>query len=117
MAQVRTAKTKSTRARGSGTAQRGKRQDGPRTTLRLPKTLVEVAERFGQREGITRNDAVVRLAEVGALQQERLDQVAARSGKRLSAWRRREATGRFPTADELATAVSLARSESSEDER
>jgi hypothetical protein len=79
--------------------------------------LVEVAERYGQREGITRNDAVVRLAEVGALQQERLDQIDARSDRRLSAWRRREATGQFPTADEFATAVSLARSESSEGEQ
>jgi hypothetical protein len=72
-----------------------------------------LADALGSREGISRNDAVVRLAVIGAEQQQRLDAISERGEKRLAAWRTRERprTGKFPTADEFQAAVGLARSD------
>ncbi len=84
---------------------------GPRTTLRLPPGLASLAQALAARDGVSRNDAVIRLAEVGAAHQLRLDAVAARAETRLAAWRGGDAAGgdRFPTADELEAALEAAR--------
>ena len=42
------------------------RSDGPRTTLRVPDSLVISAERLAGELGISRNDALLRLATRGA---------------------------------------------------
>lgn len=94
------------------------RNGGPRTTLRLPEALAAVAQQVAARDGVSRNDAVVRLAELGAAHQQRLDAVAARAEERLTAWRARNrtGTGRLPNADELEVAVAAARRDGKEDE-
>lgn len=53
---------------------RAPRSDGPRTTLRVPDTLAEVADHLAGELGISRNDALLRLATRGAqlYEQERL---------------------------------------------
>jgi hypothetical protein len=45
---------------------RAPRSEGPRTTLRLPHALAVVAERLSHELGISRNDALLRLAARGA---------------------------------------------------
>jgi len=94
------------------------RNAGPRTTLRLPEALAAVAQQVAARDGVSRNDAVVRLAELGAAHQQRLDAVAARAEERLMAWRgcNRTGAGRLPTADELEVAVAAARLDADEED-
>jgi hypothetical protein len=72
-----------------------------------------------RREGISRNEALVRLAELGVAQHQRLEAVADRADRRLSAWRARSRTpgGRHATADELEAAVALARGDEVEETR
>lgn len=45
---------------------RAPRSDGPRTTLRVPSSLAETADRLADDLGISRNDAILRLATRGA---------------------------------------------------
>lgn len=96
---------------------RAARQEGPRTTLRLSESLAKFASVLGRREGLSRNDVIVRLAELGAAQQQRLDAIAERGARRRAAWRQRELprVEGFATADELEAAVSLARVETPEE--
>ncbi|MDQ3936396.1 MAG: DUF2188 domain-containing protein [Actinomycetota bacterium] len=59
--------------------------DGPRTTLRLPPDLAATADRLARDLHISRNDAILRLAERGARQYEREQEIAARRDARWDA--------------------------------
>lgn len=45
---------------------RAPRSDGPRTTLRVPVELMTIADRLADELGVSRNDALLRLATRGA---------------------------------------------------
>lgn len=62
--------------RGRGERRRAARGDGPRTTLRLTRSLVEAADRLASELSISRNDALLRLATRGAQLYEREQRVA-----------------------------------------
>lgn len=86
---------------------RAPRRTGHRTTLTVPHSLLDAADRLARELGTTTNDAIVRLAEDGASSYERHEQIAA-----LAAERRRavEHAGlsdalAFPSADELHEAM------------
>ena len=64
---------------------RAARSEGPRTTLRLPAALAEVAERLALELGISRNDAILRLATRGARIYEQEAAVAERRAARWAA--------------------------------
>jgi len=64
---------------------RAPRSEGPRTTLRLPEALAAVAERLARELGISRNDALLRLATRGARLFEQEQRIAARRAKRWAA--------------------------------
>jgi hypothetical protein len=64
---------------------RAQRSEGPRTTLRLPDALAEVAERLARELGISRNDAVLRLATRGAQLYEQERTIAERRAARWAA--------------------------------
>lgn len=64
---------------------RAARSEGPRTTLRLPPVLVDVADRLGQELGVSRNDALLRLATRGARLYEQEQSIAARRQERWAA--------------------------------
>jgi hypothetical protein len=55
-----------TMAENPGRPRRAPRSEGPRTTLRLPAALAASAERLARELGISRNDALLRLAARGA---------------------------------------------------
>jgi hypothetical protein len=70
---------------GAPRRHRAPRNEGTRTTLRLPDSLAVVADRLADELEISRNDAVLRLATRGArLYEEELD-VAARRAERWAA--------------------------------
>ena len=64
---------------------RAPRSDGPRTTLRLPPALLDVADRLAQELGVSRNDALLRLATRGARLYELEQNIAARRQQRWAA--------------------------------
>jgi predicted DNA-binding ribbon-helix-helix protein len=64
---------------------RAPRREGHRTTLTLPHTLMEAAERLADELGTTANDAIVRLAEEGAQARERHAHIAAVAAERRAA--------------------------------
>jgi uncharacterized protein DUF2188 len=64
---------------------RAARAEGPRTTLRVPEDLAAVADRMAAELGISRNDALVRLAARGARQYEMEERVALRRAERWAA--------------------------------
>lgn len=64
---------------------RAQRSEGPRTTLRLPDALAEVSERLARELGISRNDAVLRLATRGAQLYEQERTIAERRAARWAA--------------------------------
>ena len=73
---------------GRGVAQpqpRAPRSGGQRTTLRLPLTLAEAADRLARELGISRNDALLRLATRGAQLYELEQSVASRREARWAA--------------------------------
>ncbi|HEX8054699.1 MAG TPA: hypothetical protein VF517_17055 [Thermoleophilaceae bacterium] len=91
---------------------RAPRSDGPRTTLRLTPAIVETAERLAGELGVSRNDALLRLAARGAHLYEEERRIAERRDER---WAAVVAAGAdagqagFPSADEAWDAVALAR--------
>jgi len=66
-------------------AARAPRSEGPRTTLRLPVSLADVADRLARELDISRNDALLRLATRGARLYEREQSIAARRQERWAA--------------------------------
>jgi hypothetical protein len=64
---------------------RAPRSEGPRTTLRLPQTLAEAADRLARELEISRNDALLRLATRGAQLYELEQSIAARRHERWAA--------------------------------
>jgi hypothetical protein len=64
---------------------RAPRSEGPRTTLRLPPTLAEAADRLARELQISRNDAVLRLATRGAQLYELEQSIAVRRQERWAA--------------------------------
>lgn len=64
---------------------RAPRSEGSRTTLRLPDALAAVAERLAAELGISRNDALLRLATRGAQLYEQEQRIAARRAERWAA--------------------------------
>lgn len=64
---------------------RAPRTDGPRTTLRVPASLSAVADRLAAELGVSRNDALTRLATRGAELYEREQSVAATRAARWAA--------------------------------
>lgn len=65
--------------------ERAPRSEGPRTTLRVPDALVDTAERMAGELGISRNDALLRLATRGAQLYEREQSIALRREQRWAA--------------------------------
>jgi len=57
----------------------------PRTTLRLPDALADVAERLARELDISRNDALLRLATRGARLYEHEQSIAVRRAERWAA--------------------------------
>lgn len=55
---------------------RAPRSEGPRTTLRVPHSLAEIADRLAQELEVSRNDALLRLATRGARQYEQEQRIA-----------------------------------------
>jgi hypothetical protein len=66
-------------------ASRAPRSEGPRTTLRLPDALAQSADRLAEELGISRNDAVLRLATRGAQIYEQEQAIEARRAARWAA--------------------------------
>ncbi|MDO8210541.1 hypothetical protein [Conexibacter sp. CPCC 206217] len=88
---------------------RAPRSEGPRTTLRLPDELAAVAEQFADELGISRNDALLRLATRGARIYTQEQAIAARREARWAAVVPGGAVDvdltRLPSPDEAAAAV------------
>lgn len=64
---------------------RAPRSVGPRTTLRVPAELAAVADRLAAELGISRNDALLRLATTGARIFEAEQMISARRAQRWKA--------------------------------
>lgn len=84
-------RTAAARSRTSQTAERRASRErafptqGPRTTLRVPEHLADSADRLAEELGISRNDALVRLAARGAEAYEREARIARRREERWTA--------------------------------
>ena len=100
---LRTARPKTSRA---------PRTDGPRTTVRVPIGLATSAERLAAELGVSRNDALLRLAQRGAELYEREKRIA---DVREQRWRAVMAEvgevdlDQLPSAEEAQEAVLSAR--------
>ncbi len=66
-------------------APRAPRTEGPRTTLRVPDELAGSADRLAEELGISRNDALLRLATRGARIYEFEQSIAVRREERWAA--------------------------------
>jgi hypothetical protein len=64
---------------------RAPRTEGPRTTMRVPESLARTAEALANELGVSRNDALVRLATRGAALYEQERQIAEHRDRRWSA--------------------------------
>lgn len=86
---------------------RAPRRTGHRTTLTVPHTVLDAADRLARELGTTANDAIVRLAEEGASSRERHEQIAALATERRAAVERAGLSDAlaFPSADELHEAM------------
>lgn len=86
---------------------RAPRRDGHRTTLTVPHSVLDAAERLAVELGTTANDAIVRLAEEGASARTRRERIEAVAAERRAAVERVElgdATA-VPAPDELREAM------------
>jgi hypothetical protein len=89
-------------------------REGHRTTLTVPHSVLDAADRLARELGTTANDAIVRLAEEGASARERRERIAALASERRAAVERvglNDALA-FPTADELQDAMLAGRHDS-----
>jgi predicted DNA-binding ribbon-helix-helix protein len=82
-------------------------REGHRTTLTVPHSVLDAADRLARELGTTANDAIVRLAEEGASARERREQIAALASERRAAVERVGLSDAlaFPSADELHEAM------------
>jgi len=95
-------------------ARRGPTRSGRRTTLTLPADVVEAAERLADELDTSTNDAVVRLARLGAQRQEEIYELEHRVNRRRAALRALsgETEGsQLPDADEARSAMLALRRE------
>lgn len=104
-------------ARKAVVTSRAPRSEGPRTTLRVPSSLAQVADRLAKELEVSRNDALLRLATRGARQYEQEQRVAALRERRWAA----VVPGivdidqaEFPSPEEARDAVFAARDEAAE---
>jgi hypothetical protein len=93
---------------------RAPHREGHRTTLTVPHSVLDAAERLAQELGTTANDAIVRLAEEGASARERHERIAALASKRRAAVERVGLNDvlAFPSAEELGEAMLAGRRDS-----
>jgi hypothetical protein len=70
---------------GTEAASRAAPTEGPRTTLRVPETLARTADALAVELGVSRNDALLRLATRGARQYERERAIAELRDRRWHA--------------------------------
>lgn len=90
------------------TRKRAPRVQGLRTTLRVPDTLIAQADLLAAELGISRNDALLRLATRGAELQERQRLIAERRDARWAAVMEQAAAVEqveFPSFDEVQQAI------------
>lgn len=73
------------RSQGADLRPRAPKTEGPRTTLRVPDELVASADRLAEELGISRNDALLRLATRGARIYELEQSIAVRREERWAA--------------------------------
>jgi hypothetical protein len=95
-------------------ASRARRSQGSRTTLRVPTSLLEIADRLAKDLEVSRNDALLRLATQGARLYEQEQRISERRERRWAA----VIPGivdidqaAFPSAEEARDAVLAARDE------
>jgi len=84
------------------------RSDDPRTTLRLPRSLADIADRLAKQLEVSRNDALLRLAARGAQQFEQEQRIAELRERRWNAivpGRADADQGAFPSPEEAKQAV------------
>jgi phage I-like protein len=86
---------------------RAPRREGHRTTLTVPHSVLDAADRLARELGTTANDAIVRLAEEGASARERHEQIAALASERRAAAESVDSDKAlpFPSADEFHEAM------------
>ncbi len=87
---------------------RAPRVQGQRTTLRVPDTLIAQADLLATELGISRNDALIRLATQGAEIHERQRSIAERRDARWAAVMQQASAvgqGEFPSAEEIEQAI------------
>jgi hypothetical protein len=82
-------------------------REGHRTTLTVPHSVLDAADRLARELGTTANDAIVRLAEEGASARGRHKQIAVLASERRAAVERVGLSDAlaFPSADELHEAM------------
>jgi hypothetical protein len=85
MSRIHHIPTKAQGRQGASVQKRAPRAEGPRTTLRVPDELAASADRLGEELGISRNDALLRLATRGARIYELEESIAARRAERWAA--------------------------------
>lgn len=87
--------------------ERAPRRQGHRTTLTLPRPLLDAADRLANELGTTPNDAVVRLAEEGALARTRRERIAELAAERRAAVERAGLAegAEFPSPEALREAM------------
>lgn len=92
---------------------RAPRSDGPRTTLRVPVELMTIADRLADELGVSRNDALLRLAARGAKLYEREHQIEEIRDQRWAAVLSEAPDvgeyGELPTEEEAREAIMRAR--------
>jgi hypothetical protein len=91
---------------------RAPRRQGHRTTLTVPPSVLQAAERLALELSTTSNDAIVRLAEEGAAAREHRQRIAAIASERRAAVEQPAVVDAlaFPSATELHQAMLAGRS-------
>jgi hypothetical protein len=86
---------------------RAPRREGHRTTLTVPHSVLDAAQRLAHELGTTSNDALVRLAEEGAAARERRARIAAVADERRAAVEQSDIANvlAFPSATEVQKAM------------
>jgi hypothetical protein len=84
---------------------RAPRSEGPRTTLRVPDELAASADRLAEELGISRNDALLRLATRGARIYELEHSIALRRAERWAAVVPGDVDLDFPAPEEARAAI------------
>lgn len=106
-----------TDARKAPATSRAPRSEGPRTTLRIPTFLAEIADRLAEELEVSRNDALVRLATRGArqyAQEQRISELRERRWAAVLPGIVDIDQADFPSPEEAREAVLTARDEVTE---